>query len=155
MEKVNYDLALKRILKEAINEHINGNGGREYLSYTDLFYPKLETFLGLDGIMKIVDGNDVKDAFVEVGLDDEDYLAISRIFAYGFYEWNNNPTEERLEEIENISDKLLAGYVDKVRMHKITNRQDVNGFDEAVGTFFNNESRIFTGELEEKQRRIA
>lgn len=137
-------------IKEIIDERINnlyGDENKEDLSYVDLFYPKIELLLGLNGCISIYNNEDPIKVFENVGLTKEDYESITSLINEGLKINKEDSSLEVLSEIDKRSDIVLVGYLNKVRDFKIKNNvsyDEINKFDSKVNVFFGNNPSIFT-----------
>lgn len=142
----NINNPIKEIVIERIN-NLYGNETSEDLSYIDLFYPKIELLLGLNGCVSIYNNEDPIKVFESVGLTKEDYESILVLLNEGIKINKENNSLEVLCEIDKRSDRILVGYLNKVRNHKIGNNasyDEIKKFDSKINVFFGNNPNIFT-----------
>ena len=131
-------------VRELIVQRINNINGDEHpdLTYLHVFFPKINTLIGSEGCIRIYNGEDVEKVFLSRGLTKEDYESINSLIKEG--KRISDEDSSLLLEIDDRSDKILMGYVNKVRTHLIANGKDVSKFDEDVFNFFQNDKVIFT-----------
>lgn len=132
--------AIRKLIVERIN-NINGDEEPD-LTYLHVFFPKINTLIGTEGCIEIYNGEDTLNVFMSRGLTKEDYESINSLIREG--KRINDEDSTLLIEIDDRSDKILMGYVNKVRTHLISNNKDVSKFDEDVSNFFQNDKVIFT-----------